>query len=375
MPFRRRRVQAAAPTAETALAAAWLTRMQDDVRTLTPAELPAVVAARTTYADVVASLPLRAMVGSSPARRQSPLVTRPNPDEPLWQTLHGIVMDLTGPGTAFLMPTAWGADDRPVALMALPADTCGTVLDELGRVQTVTWQGRKLDPRAGDVVLVPWQAPKPGALGQSPLQSCRTVLEGVCALVAWQASFYESGWPSMLIKSGRRLTDDQAAEAKARVTYRWRRTMLPAVIDDGNDVQVVVDAARQAQLVEGHDWATGEVARAYLMPPSLINARAGDSLTYATTEGEYRRWLAMGLGAMLARLESAFTDLLPRGQVARFDTSRLLRSDFAERVAAYSTASGGAAWLTVSEIRSAEGLPPLTMDEPAADPAVDLGGI
>jgi phage portal protein BeeE len=50
------------------------------------------------------------------------------------------------------------------------------------------------------------------------------------------------------------------------------------------------------------------------------------------------------------------SDLLPRGQVALFDTSNLVRMDQAGRVATY-TAALGAGIYTVNEVRALEGLP------------------
>jgi phage portal protein BeeE len=134
--------------------------------------------------------------------------------------------------------------------------------------------------------------------------------------------------------------------------------------------EVVPFAEAPAGLGGELDRAVAEVARAYGMPPSLVNAPSGDSLTYSTTEGELRHWLATGLGRYLTRIEAAFSDLLPRGTTARFDTSELLRADLASRVAAYSTALAGAAWLKVDEVRAREGLDP--MAGAPADPAQSL---
>ena len=70
------------------------------------------------------------------------------------------------------------------------------------------------------------------------------------------------------------------------------------------------------------------VARVMQIPPSLLNTESQHSLTYSTVAGEFQRWLTVGLHPMfLSRIEAAYTELLPRGQRAEFDTSPLTRLD------------------------------------------------
>jgi phage portal protein BeeE len=98
-------------------------------------------------------------------------------------------------------------------------------------------------------------------------------------------------------------------------------------------------------------------ARVLQIPPSLLNVVSQSSLTYATTSDEFRRWLQLGLyPGPLERIEAAMTDLLPRGQVALFDTSNLVRMDQAGRVATYGAALDAGIY-TVAEVRALEGLP------------------
>jgi phage portal protein BeeE len=106
------------------------------------------------------------------------------------------------------------------------------------------------------------------------------------------------------------------------------------------------------------------IARSFLVPPSIVNVLAQSSLTYSTTAEETRRWLALALyPGYLARIEAAFSDFTPRGQVCVFDTSNLLRTDYSARVT-----TGGAAvaagLITPEEWRAQEGLPPLPNASP-----------
>ena len=61
----------------------------------------------------------------------------------------------------------------------------------------------------------------------------------------------------------------------------------------------------------------------------------------------------------MSRIEQAFSGLLPRGQVALFDTDDFQRADRRERYEAHKIALE-AGWLTVDEIRRLEDLPDTT---------------
>jgi len=58
----------------------------------------------------------------------------------------------------------------------------------------------------------------------------------------------------------------------------------------------------------------------------------------------------------MSRIEQSFSGLLPRGQVALFDTDDFQRADGRERCEAHKIALE-AGWLTVDEIRRIEDLP------------------
>lgn len=147
----------------------------------------------------------------------------------------------------------------------------------------------------------------------------------------------------------------EAARAKRR----------PAFLSGGVELETYnPTSAADALLLDAVNYLDAVAARVMLIPPSLLNVEAHSSLTYSTTLDELRRWLTLSLmPGYLARIEAAFTDLLPRGQEATFDTSALLRMDFANRVATYS-ASIAAGIHTTQEVRALEGLPAVPDAQP-----------
>jgi len=167
------------------------------------------------------------------------------------------------------------------------------------------------------------------------------------------------------LKHPRRLTAQQADE----FLDQWieaRRRRRPAVLSDGLTLeQYQAPNASDALLLDGMHYFDASIARAFLCPPSIVNVMAQSSLTYATTTDELRRWLALALyPGYLSRIEAAFSDFTPRGQVAVFDTSNILRADYARRVET-GAAAVSAGLLTVNEWRAQEGLPAVPDPEPA----------
>jgi HK97 family phage portal protein len=339
-----------------------------DTDDLAPWELPVVVACRRLLADTVGQLPLVALRGRRPIATQPPLVVRPNRREYRWLTMHRATNQLTQWGYCWCLVTDLDATGRPAAVRMLDASDATATFDPVtGELDQVWHNGDELTPGL-DILWVPYDVQRRASLGESPLGGCWRAVEYLCAMWSMAGSFWEAGFPSLAIQVVHRLSPGQAQELKSQVVGSWRRKHEPAVIDGDGKLAPIGASPLEAQLVESIGAANAEIARAFGMPASLVNVAAGDSLTYATTESEFNRWLSTGLGSYLMRFEATFSDLLPDGVTARFNTNELARSDFGARVEAYATTLGGAPWLTVDEVRDREGLDPLD-DTTAPTPA------
>jgi HK97 family phage portal protein len=332
---------------------------------LDPYALPVVVACRGLIADTLGQLPLITLRGRRPLPRQPTLTVRPNPHEPRWLTMHRMANQLTRYGHVFLQVTNTDASGRPAAIRVVDAADAAPTFDPVtGDLDTVSVGGVELVPGL-DVIWIPYTVERRASIGEAPLWACDRALELYAELFAMAGSFWEAGYPSLIVEVAHRLGPGQAQDIKRQLIDSMGGRHEPGVIDQDGKVSAIGSSAVEAQLVESIAVANAEIARAFRMPPSLVNVASGDSLTYATVEGEMRRWLATGLGAYTSRVEAAFDDLTPAGQRTRFDTTELLRSDLVTRVEAYSTALGGQAWLSVDEVRDLEGLDPMDTPTPA----------
>lgn len=343
---------------------------------MSPWDLPIVVACRRLLADTVAQLPIVSTRHRVPLATQPPICLRPDPNEPRWLTFSRIVDNLTGWGHVWIVPTAWDAAGWPVAARVHDAAQGAPVFDAIsGELVDVSIGGRRYPPGPDGAIWLPYEVTHRGSVGVSPMARCWRAVEYLAALYAMAGSFWEAGFPSVAVQVGARLSPDDTSKLKSQVLSAWARRHEPAILDNGATLAPVGASAVESQLVESIAMANSEVARAFGVMPSLVNVGGGDSLTYSTTEGEFTKWLAVGLGPYLTRIEGAWTDMTPWGQTCRFDTAALTRADLATRVAAYATALGGAPWLTQDEVREREGIPPMGTTTGDRDTPVTAGDV
>jgi len=106
----------------------------------------------------------------------------------------------------------------------------------------------------------------------------------------------------------------------------------------------------------------------FRIPGTLLEAQqSGSSLRYQNDVSVWIQFVRAAVEPITERLEAWFSELLPAGTEVRFDTSRLLRADITTRFGGYETALSNG-WMTVDEVRMAEGLPMNANLEPIAVP-------
>ena len=118
---------------------------------------------------------------------------------------------------------------------------------------------------------------------------------------------------------------------------------------------------REQEFVAQRELSAREVARVMRVPAWAIDAPTGDSLTYSNVAQQGRALLDHCLRPWLVRIEQAISgdaDLCPGGTYMSFDTDALTRLDPDARATFYEKGLAGG-WLSVSEIREREDLPPL----------------
>ena len=117
-----------------------------------------------------------------------------------------------------------------------------------------------------------------------------------------------------------------------------------------------------AQLVEQRELSTAEVCRIFRVPPWMVGAKSGDSLTYSTVEGQSRAFLVYCLGPYLTAVEQAITGharLCSARVYVEFLRDAILQADSLTRAQVYALAlDRDKGWMNRAEVRQRENLEP-----------------
>jgi HK97 family phage portal protein len=101
-----------------------------------------------------------------------------------------------------------------------------------------------------------------------------------------------------------------------------------------------------------------QITRIFGVPPEMIGANSGTSMTYANVESRDISLLKYALQPWLGRLERAMNTLVSRNQYVKFNASALLRTDTLTRYQAHEIGLR-AGFLTIEEVRELEDREPL----------------
>ena len=337
-------------------AARYAAELAAEMATLDPWDLPMVVATRQLAADTTAMLPMVAMAGRDRLTPTPPILRKPDPTEPYRVTLERIVNAMTRHGRAWLEVDVIGAGGYPIAAHIVDESRVHADVDPVTRrITTVSVDGRPVDRER--IVHIPMRVDR-DPLGDSPLEAIRPALAQLVEVYRYSSAYYTTAEvpPYAVVHPNR-----QTAAQAAAFSDQWllaRAERRPPILSGGITLETYNrPSASDSMLLEAINNLDAAIARVMGTPPSLVNAESHSSLTYSTTAAELDRWLNIGLYPMfLSRIESAFTELIPRGQSAIFDTSNLTRMDFPGRIDTYAT-SIAAGIHTTAEVRALEGLP------------------
>lgn len=233
-----------------------------------------------------------------------------------------------------------------------------------------TWRGetiRPADMKHLALMRVPWRI-----RGLGPIEAARGELAGAAALRHYAEGWFDtSDVPSGVLSTDQQLNQEQAALIKAL----WSDTSDGGVrvLGAGSRYAPIMLNPKDAQWLEARSFTTTEISRLFGMPSSLMLATIeGNSSTYANVEQDWLAFTRFTLMRYLKEIEAAWTDLLPRGQRARFNVEGLLRTDTKSRYEAHAVGIQ-AGFLTINDVRRVERLPPLPGgDTPKPAPAPAL---
>jgi HK97 family phage portal protein len=241
---------------------------------------------------------------------------------------------------------------------------------------------------AEELVRIPrtsWPTPDPWSRGV--LTHARVLLASALAADAYAFSWWAEGAaPSTVLTTDQELNETQAET----LADRWvaRRSLgrgRPAVLGKGAHAEPFGADPTTEAAVEARRELVADIARLFGVPSHLVNAPTATSLTYATAESNSRDLIRYTLDGYAGPIADAISDLLPGeyvgGRRVRIDFTDLTVGDMAQRYTAWESALR-AGWISVPEVRIAEGwdpIPPVELApkpepaavEPGTEPAAD----
>lgn len=225
-----------------------------------------------------------------------------------------------------------------------------------------TFNGRKIDP--GRV----WHFRAfrmPGlSLGLSPIAyAARTISTSALAADFGRGFFADGAHPTGIFSTAAPINQTQAKEIKDRLNEAVRGREALVLGNGANYAQLQVSPT-DSQFLDTMRWDATQIATVFGVPPHMIGAPSGSSMTYQSVEMESLNFLTYSVQPWLTRLENALFPLLPRKKHVRFNPDVLLRTDLETRIRAGAQAIASKQ-MTPTEVRAWEGndLPPLTEEQ------------
>lgn len=176
--------------------------------------------------------------------------------------------------------------------------------------------------------------------------------------------------PPVIIKVNR---PEISAEQAQDIQMRWMAghgygQRVPAVIPTTLDINTIAFSPEDTQFLQSKQFSAVEICWMFGIDPRLLGlAASGQSLTYANIETAYVDLQRMSFMPWTSRIESTLSRVLPRGVLAKFDFTPILRTTLAERYNAYSVGLTNG-FLTIEEVRQAENLGPIGTPVPPRQP-------
>lgn len=288
----------------------------------------------------------------------------PNPETNLYYFVFRLVVSVLLGGTSFGFVSAYDRLGFPAEVWNLspPARS-----ERSGSSLSYVWpDGTRLEPltprNPGGRLIVIKGYDAGGDFGLDPIMHVAKQAIGLgLATEEFGGRFFGQGQqPSGVIEA-----TGAVDETKAKVMVdTWQRTHsglrkahLPAILVNARWRQTSV-ANDAAQFIETRRFQINELARLYRVPPHLISDVERSTSWGTGIEEQNIAFVKFTLMPWLSRLEHAFSALLPRGQVVKFNTASLERADIQSRYSAYAI---GRQWgfLSANDVRALEDLAPV----------------
>jgi HK97 family phage portal protein len=212
-----------------------------------------------------------------------------------------------------------------------------------------------------------------GLTGLSAVSQASRVLGLSDELVKHALMYFESATPrpAGVLRLDAEASEDQRGRQIEGLKNEARPHGILVVRGDTEYIEIA-SKLDDSQFVEQRRLAAQEIARVFRIPPHMLGAPTGDSLTYSTVEQESINFVRYSLTPWLRRVELAVSndgDLAFQRQYVRFEVDGLLRASARDRAEVYRLALDPVqGWMSRDEVRKLEDLEP---EPPTTQPSIE----
>lgn len=325
-------------------------------------QLDAVWACVRLLADTVSMMPLQAYtltsdgvrvpVGQQPAWLRSPA----GQDTTTFDWVYQLMTSLLLRGNAYGLIVSRDSVGYPTQIEWLNPDALR--VNESSGVLEVRDRTGKLIPSSN--LFRPSAYRFPGKLlGLSPIAYARATLSTSSAVQSYALGYFQDALQPASVLTTDQVIDQTDAESIKERVMKQRGSREPLVLGANLKYQPLSVSPDESQFLATQKWSVASICRVFGVPPEMVAAEAGNSMTYSNVEQRAIDFLTYSVQPWLSRLEAAMYGLLPGKQHLRFDPSVLLRTDLQTQMTA--TAIGIASKQTTpDEARAMRDEPPLT---------------
>lgn len=335
------------------------------VDTNTALGVPAIYRGVTLIADAIGALGLHSYRNGRIVKPTPQILIRPNPQETRIETISAMAASLILDGNYIAVLGERGANGLPDFFYPVAID----------RVNLTRVDGRivyRIDEQvyeADDILHIKNFALPGEFFGRGIVETQKQAIGKEIAINEYASRYFDGGVnPTAVIKSGNPdLTQEEADALKtAWLSMYSGRNRQPAVLNSTTDFEILSSNAQESQLIEAQIQGLTEAANILGLPAYYLGA-PNSSRTYANVEQENLQLVRWSIQPIAERIEQALSDLLVRGQTAKFNYDTLLRTDTLSRYQAHAVGLTNG-FLTVDEVRDMENRDPIqAIDEEPID--------
>jgi HK97 family phage portal protein len=232
-----------------------------------------------------------------------------------------------------------------------------------GRIRFLVSEGGRQNEHGLDDIIHIKALSTDGLVGLSPIKQMRLALELDNAVREASTSLFKNhGRPSGILSSQHRLSKEQAELLREQWYANPDRGGSIAFMDGTMEFTALSMPADDAQFVDARKLSATEVARAFRLPPWMIGAEGGGTMTYSNVESQMLSFVMLSLRPWLTVIEQALTadrDLFGPSSFCEFLIDGLLRADSMTRAQIYEKALDPiTGWMRRDEVRRLENLEP-----------------